>query len=204
MSRRQCFSVIASSCSRPSRRASWRTWSSRCRARAIRFLQSSPGSAPNAPGSYSPLIRSWLPRRRIVKWRKPNKTTGHPKSREESMLTRRAFSQAVVGGSVASAIAPLAIARRSFAATVALKTVRLADQPGAEVDYAAVWIAEGLGYFEEQGIKIDRRSYANAPAAMLDFPSGSIDAVIAAVSPFYQFHPQAGHVDLSSSLTPLC
>ena len=55
--------------------------------------------------------------------------------------------------------------------------VRLADQPAAEVDYAAVWVAEMLGYYDQEGIKIDRRTYPNGPAALLDFPSGAIDAV---------------------------
>ena len=61
--------------------------------------------------------------------------------------------------------------------------VRLADQPAAEVDYAAVWVAEMLGYFDQEGIKIDRRTYPNGPAALLDFPSGNIDAVMAGLSP---------------------
>ena len=30
-----------------------------------------------------------------------------------------------------------------------MDTIRLADQPGAEVDYAAIWVAELLGYFEK-------------------------------------------------------
>ena len=45
--------------------------------------------------------------------------------------------------------------------------VRLADQPGAEVDYAAVWVGEMLGYFDQEGIKIDRRTYPNGPAAII-------------------------------------
>jgi NitT/TauT family transport system substrate-binding protein len=114
------------------------------------------------------------------------------------MQTRRSFSK-VLAAVTATGIAPLA--RRSFAAAPAVKTVRLADQPGAEVDYAAVWIAEGLGYFEEQGIKIERHSYANGPAAMLDFPSGSIDAVMAAIVPFMQFAARGGEFKLIMSLT---
>jgi ABC-type nitrate/sulfonate/bicarbonate transport system substrate-binding protein len=114
------------------------------------------------------------------------------------MQTRRSFSK-VLAAVTATGIAPFA--RRSFAAAPAIKTVRLADQPGAEVDYAAVWIAEGLGYFEEQGIKIERHSYANGPAAMLDFPSGSIDAVMAAIVPFMQFAARGGEFKLIMSLT---
>ena len=117
------------------------------------------------------------------------------------MQTRRTFSKAALAGAVASAIVPLTSARRAFAAGPATKTVRLADQPGAEVDYAAVWIAEGLGYLEQEGIKIDRRSYANGPAAMLDFPNGSIDAVMAAIVPFMQFAARGGEFKLIMSLT---
>jgi NitT/TauT family transport system substrate-binding protein len=114
------------------------------------------------------------------------------------MQTRRSFSKALAA-TVAGTVAPSA--RRSFAAGPAVKTVRLADQPGAEVDYAAVWIAEGLGYFEEEGIKIDRRSYPNGPAAMLDFPNQSIDAVMAAIVPFMQFAARGGEFKLIMSLT---
>jgi ABC-type nitrate/sulfonate/bicarbonate transport system substrate-binding protein len=99
----------------------------------------------------------------------------------------------------AAVLAPLVLAPRTLAA--ASTTVRLADQPGAEVDYAAVWIAEGLGYFEQEGIKIDRRSYPNGPAAMLDFPSGSLDAVMAAIVPFMQFAARGGEFKLIMSLT---
>jgi ABC-type nitrate/sulfonate/bicarbonate transport system substrate-binding protein len=116
------------------------------------------------------------------------------------MQTRRSFSKAAVAGAVASAIASVLSAGRLMAAGPTT-TVRLADQPGAEVDYAAVWIAEGLGYFEEEGIRIERRTYANGPAAMLDFPSGSIDAVMAAIVPFMQFAAGGGEFKLIMSLT---
>lgn len=80
-------------------------------------------------------------------------------------------------------------------------TVRLADQPGAEVDYAAVWVAEGLGYYEKEGIRIDRKTYANGPAALLDMPSGSVDAVMAAIAPFMQFVARGGDLRIVMSLT---
>jgi ABC-type nitrate/sulfonate/bicarbonate transport system substrate-binding protein len=114
------------------------------------------------------------------------------------MQTRRSFSK-----TVATAVAAIGtpLTRRSFAAAPMIKTVRLADQPGAEVDYAAVWIAEGLGYLQEEGIKIDRHSYPNGPAAMLDFPNGSIDAVMAAIVPFMQFAARGGEFKLIMSLT---
>lgn len=80
-------------------------------------------------------------------------------------------------------------------------TVRLGDQPGAEVDYAAVWVAEGLGYYDQEGIKIDRKTYANGPAALLDMPSGSVDAVMAALAPFMQFVARGGDLKIVMSLT---
>lgn len=79
--------------------------------------------------------------------------------------------------------------------------VRLADQPGAEVDYAAVWVAELLGYFEKEGIKIDRRTYPNGPAALLDLPSGNVDAVMAGLSPIMQFAAGGGQFVMVASLT---
>ena len=79
--------------------------------------------------------------------------------------------------------------------------VRLADQPAAEVDYAAVWVAEMLGYYDREGIKIDRRTYPNGPAALLDFPSGSIDAVMAGLSPIMQFAAGGGQFVMVASLT---
>ena len=91
--------------------------------------------------------------------------------------------------------APAAFAQQA----AKIDTVRLADQPGAEVDYAAVWVAELLGYFEKERIKIDRRTYANGPAAMLDF--ASLDAVMAAIVPFMQYSARGGEFKLVMSLT---
>ena len=79
--------------------------------------------------------------------------------------------------------------------------VRLADQPAAEVCYAAVWVAEMLGYYEQEGIKIDRRTYPNGPAALLDCPSGNIDAVMAGLSPIMQFAAGGGQFVMVASLT---
>lgn len=79
--------------------------------------------------------------------------------------------------------------------------VRLADQPGAEVDYAAVWVAELNGYFKEEGITIDRRTYANGPAALLELPSGNVDAVMAGLSPIMQFAAGGGQFVMLASLT---
>jgi len=102
---------------------------------------------------------------------------------------------------VATLVATLAFGLSSAFAQATMTTVRLADQPGAEVDYGAVWVAEGLGYYEKEGIKIERKTYANGPAALLDMPSGSVDAVMAAIAPFMQFVARGGDLRIVMSLT---
>lgn len=86
-------------------------------------------------------------------------------------------------------------------ASAAPDVVRLADQTGAEVDYAAIWVAENQGYFKDENITIDRRLYANGPAGLLDFASGAIDAEMAAIVPFMQFAARGGDFKLVMSLT---
>ena len=98
-------------------------------------------------------------------------------------------------------IASLSASAPALAQGGKVTTVRLADQPGAEVDYAAVWIAEILGYYEKEGIKIDRRTYPNGPAGLLDFASEAIDAEMAAIVPFMQFAARGGEFKLVMSLT---
>lgn len=80
-------------------------------------------------------------------------------------------------------------------------TLRLADQPGAEVDYAAVWVAEALGYYQQERIRIDRRTYPNGPAALLDLPSGNVDAVMAGLAPIMQFIAGGGNAVMVLSVT---
>lgn len=90
-----------------------------------------------------------------------------------------------------------------FAATSAtaqdMKTIRLGDQNGSEVDYAAVWVAELNGFYEQEGIKIDRKTYANGPSALLDF--NNLDAVMAAIVPFMQYVARGGDLRIVMSLT---
>jgi sulfonate transport system substrate-binding protein len=81
----------------------------------------------------------------------------------------------------------------------AMKTVRLADQNGSEVDYAAVWVAELNGYYKEEGIKIERKTYANGPSALLDI--NNLDAVMAAITPFMQYVARGGDVRIVMSVT---
>src|SRR5438552_914053 len=101
----------------------------------------------------------------------------------------------------ALALASVSASAPALAQGDKITTVRLADQPGAEVDYAAVWIAEMLGYYDKEGIKIERRTYPNGPAGLLDFASQSIDAEMAAIVPFMQFAARGGEFKLVMSLT---
>jgi NitT/TauT family transport system substrate-binding protein len=80
-------------------------------------------------------------------------------------------------------------------------TIRLADQSGAEVDYAAVWVAEALGYYDQEKIKIDRRTYPNGPASLLDLPSNNLDAVMCGLAPIMQFVAGGGQVVIVASVT---
>ncbi|MDO8298714.1 ABC transporter substrate-binding protein [Lacisediminimonas sp.] len=82
-----------------------------------------------------------------------------------------------------------------------LQVIRLADQPSAEVSYTVVWVAEAMGYFADEGIRIERKTYANGPAALLEFANGSLDAVMAAVAPFMQFAARGGDFKMVVSLT---
>ena len=100
-------------------------------------------------------------------------------------------------------VAGVALALTAFAAHAQkpLQVIRLADQPAAEVSYAVVWVAEALGYFADEGIKIDRKTFANGPAGLLEFANGTIDAEMAAIAPFMQFAARGGDFKMVISLT---
>ncbi len=99
----------------------------------------------------------------------------------------------------ASALMPQAWAQAG--ANRPVQVIRLADQPAAEVSYAVVWVAESLGYFADEGIRIERKTYANGPAGLLEFANGSVDAVMAAIAPFMQFAANGGDFRMVMSLT---
>jgi NitT/TauT family transport system substrate-binding protein len=113
------------------------------------------------------------------------------------MQTRRKMMKNVG----AAALLPVAATglRAGPAAAQALKTVRLADQNGSEVDYAAVWVAELNGYYQQEGIKIERKTYANGPSALLDI--NNLDAVMAAIVPFMQYAARGGDLRIVMSVT---
>ncbi len=93
------------------------------------------------------------------------------------------------------------VALAADAQTKPLQVIRLADQPSAEVSYAVVWIADALGYFADEGIKIERLTFANGPAGLLEFANGNVDAEMAAIAPFMQFAARGGNFKMVISLT---
>lgn len=80
-----------------------------------------------------------------------------------------------------------------------LTTVRFGDQTGSEVDYAAIWAADMNGFYKEEGIQLERKTYANGPAALLDL--NNLDAVTAAIVPYMLFAARGGEVTMVMSTT---
>ncbi len=107
------------------------------------------------------------------------------------MLAGAAMSAALVAGTL-SATAP---AR----ADDKMVTVRLGDQTGSEVDYAAIWVAEMNGYYKDEGIQIERKTYGNGPAALLDL--NNLEAALAAIAPHMQFVARGGDLRIVMSVT---
>lgn len=112
------------------------------------------------------------------------------------MPTRRKLIKTLGAVAAAPAIATLGTIHARAQGT---KVVRLADQSGSEVDYAAIWIAELNGEFEKEGIKIDRKTYANGPSSLLDI--NNLDAVMAAIVPFMQYVARGGDIRIVMSVT---
>lgn len=114
------------------------------------------------------------------------------------------FTRYLKTAALAVAVSAAALAAPSYAQAPAgkpLQVIRLADQPAAEVSYAVVWVADAFGYFAEEGIRIERKTYANGPAGLLEFANGSVDAAMAAIAPFMQFAAQGGDFRMVISLT---
>jgi NitT/TauT family transport system substrate-binding protein len=80
-----------------------------------------------------------------------------------------------------------------------LTTVRFGDQTGSEVDYAAIWAADMNGYYKNEGIQLERKTYANGPAALLDL--NNLDAVTAAIVPYMLFAARGGEITMVMSTT---
>jgi NitT/TauT family transport system substrate-binding protein len=112
------------------------------------------------------------------------------------MHNRRSIMKRIGATALAPAIATLGTIQARAQGT---KVVRLADQSGSEVDYAAVWVAELNGEYEKEGIKIERKTYANGPSALLDI--NNLDAVMAAIVPFMQYAARGGDIRIVMSVT---
>jgi NitT/TauT family transport system substrate-binding protein len=113
------------------------------------------------------------------------------------MRSRRSLFKQMAGMALLSA--GLAVAASAPCAAQNLTTVRFGDQIGSEADYAPIWVAELNGYFKDEGIKIERKTYRNGPSALLDLKN--LDAVTAAIVPYMQFAARGGQVTMVMSLT---
>lgn len=118
----------------------------------------------------------------------------------KELSTRRSFSARFCGLAALALSAGIG-ATSANAQGKPLQVIRLADQPSAEVSYAVVWVADALGYFAAEGIKIERKTFANGPAGLLEFANGNIDACMAAIAPFMQFAARGGDFKMVLSLT---
>ena len=118
-----------------------------------------------------------------------------------STISHLASRAVVVLGLIIGLCAPAVQAQEKSAGGKPLQVIRLADQPSAEVSYAVVWVADALGYFAEEGIKIERKTFANGPAGLLEFANGAVDAEMAAIAPFMQFAARGGDFKMVISLT---
>jgi len=107
----------------------------------------------------------------------------------------------VLGAGVSVALAStLPFSQSAFAQQGKKTVVKLADQVGAEVDYAAVWVAEHEGYYDQENIVIDRRTYANGPASLLDMAK-NLDAVMCGLAPIMQYAAGGGEFTMVASVT---
>jgi ABC-type nitrate/sulfonate/bicarbonate transport system substrate-binding protein len=102
-----------------------------------------------------------------------------------------AYAAAVVTLLALGALAGTAV---TPAAAQNLTTIRFGDQTGSEVDYAAVWVADMNGYYKDEGIQLERKTYANGPATLLDL--NNLDAATAAIVPYMLFAARGGEVTM--------
>lgn len=82
-----------------------------------------------------------------------------------------------------------------------LVSVRFADQIGSEADYANVWVADALGYYAEEGVKIDRKTFSNGPEGLLHFANGEIDMMVGGLAPFMQAAARGQEFKMLMSVT---
>ncbi len=104
---------------------------------------------------------------------------------------------ALLALAIALGITPAASAQGGKPLTV----VRLGDEIGSEADYANIWVAEAMGYYAQEGIKIDRHTFNNGPEGLLHFANGEIDMVAAGLAPFMEMAAQGQKFKMVMSVT---
>ena len=104
---------------------------------------------------------------------------------------------AVFALGLALGISPAALAQGGKALT----TVRLGDEIGSEADYANIWVADALGYYADEGVKIDRRTFNNGPEGLLHFANGEIDMIAAGLAPFMEMAARGQDFKMLMSVT---
>jgi len=79
--------------------------------------------------------------------------------------------------------------------------IRLADQIGSEVDYAALWVAEHEGYLADENIKLVRKTFSNGPEGLLHFANGEIDIFFGGLAPIMQAAARGQELTILMSIT---
>lgn len=103
-------------------------------------------------------------------------------------------------GCIALAFSTL-LALPLLAQTNAPVTVRFADQIGSEADYANIWVADALGYYAQEGVKIQRLTFANGPEGLLHFANGEVDMMVGGLAPFMQAASRGQEFKMLMSVT---
>jgi NitT/TauT family transport system substrate-binding protein len=116
--------------------------------------------------------------------------------RATNLRRRLLGALAVAAAGLALGTAPAALAQGK-----SLTTVRLGDEIGSEADYANIWVADALGYYADEGIKIERHTYNNGPEGLLHFANGEIDMIAAGLAPFMQMAARGQQFKMIMSVT---
>jgi ABC-type nitrate/sulfonate/bicarbonate transport system substrate-binding protein len=80
-------------------------------------------------------------------------------------------------------------------------TITVGDITGAELAYAPFHIALQKGFFEEEGLKIERRIFTNGPNMMMSVTNGELDVAMAGSTPILQAAAQGADVKIIMSIT---
>ncbi len=82
-----------------------------------------------------------------------------------------------------------------------LTVVRLGDEIGSEADYANIWVADAMGYYAKEGIKLERHTFNNGPEGLLHFANGEIDMIAAGLAPFMEMAARGQDFKMIMSVT---